>query len=130
VRSHTTPINRSTLILVHGQAGAVDNFVELLCRSTAAAVLFDYKNLIMAPQRSRCDHQWKFRDFGVVKPNRILAERAHEPAVRVAIIRGHARRQWLRPPFGNCQPYNLRRRDRLKLQRRLAVADKLDINRG
>ena len=55
VRSHTTPINRSTLILVHGQARAVGilsrYFVDLPPRRTTAAVLFDYKSLIIAPKR-------------------------------------------------------------------------------
>jgi hypothetical protein len=39
--------------------------------------------------------------------------------VRAAIIRSHARRQWLGPPVGDCLNVRRRQRDRFKLQRDL-----------
>jgi hypothetical protein len=67
-------------------------------------------------------------DRKVVKPNRLPAQRVGERAVRVAIIRGHARRAG--PGSDECLNVRLRQRERLKLQRRLTRRGQLDIDRG
>jgi hypothetical protein len=50
--------------------------------------------------------------------------------MRVAILGTHARRQRLGPRPNDCLHVWRPRRERLKMQRRLALADQLDIDRG
>jgi hypothetical protein len=56
-------------------------------------------------------------DRKIVEPNRFASERADERPMRVAIVRGHARRQWLRSRPDDCVNACRRSRDRIKLQR-------------
>ena len=66
----------------------------------------------------------------MVEPNPFAAERLRERPVRIAIIRDHARRQWLGPHTDDCLNVRRRPRGRLKLQGRLARCGQLDIDRG